>query len=98
MVVEAREAKVVKEVKVEIEVPATLTTLPAPSVTSIGAMARGRGTVLTDTSVPGETTRAPSPDTTETSPLRKEKIKIENSTSLTTVLWIHYTLIQKYRI
>ena len=76
MVVEAREAKVVKEVKVEIEVPATLTTLPAPSVTSIGAMARELGIVPTATPVPGGILRVRNPVTTETSLLQlKQKWK-----------------------
>ena len=51
--------------------PATQTTHPALSVTSIGASARGRGTVPTDMDAHGETTRAQNQDTIETSPLRK---------------------------
>ena len=49
----------------QAEAPDTKTTLPVQPVTSTGSMARGRGTVPTDTGAPGETLRTPVPDTTE---------------------------------
>ena len=63
------------------EAPDTKTTLPVQPVTSTGNTARGRGTAPTDTGAPGETLRAPAPDTTETSWQVLKLKKIETLTS-----------------
>ena len=60
------------EVKTEVkgvrtEVPDTRTGLPVTPAGSIGSMGSLRGFVQTDTTAPGETTRAQDQGTTETS-------------------------------